>query len=637
MAWYALLKAGLVPVATLAAHRGHEIAHISRAVGARAHLVEAGTRGIDLVEFAHEQAREHPTMRHVLVLGDLPRRRRRPRRGPSTRRGDPARHRPRRRRGLPALRRHHGGAEADPAPARRVLVQRPGLRRVPRLECRRPRRSPHPDHPQRRHRVRRPRPAQRRRVPRAHRPRPRARPCRSSSPSAPRSVLFGHVHYRAPEHPLYPALAGSLRTVVLSGAKVSEELFAATGRDGVAVGQLFGMAEGMFLVTPLDASPELRRTTVGTPISPLDEVRVLEPGSEDEVPDGEVGELCCRGPYTLRGYYGVDRPEAFTADGFYRTGDLAKATTIDGIRAFSIEGRIKDLINRGGEKINAEEVELLLLAHPHVVEAALVAMPDPRLGERGCAYLATDGTARHPRGPARPPPRPRRREVQVARARGAPGGPAADEGREARQEGHGRRHHRASGGPREPPPHRDDRPQLERHRGDRGPGAPGPPRERHVLLPRQPDADAHGVARGARRDERPARALRRRARRRRGRRPALRLPRRRDGAGRGGAPAGRGGGRRAARGARSAGRAGVERRRPGRGARRRRRPAGSRSSCPTCGRWPSRSSRTWRRRASRSSTGWRSRSATTPRSAASRATGCWAPPAGSTCPAPTPW
>ena len=69
-----------------------------------------------------------------------------------------------------------------------------------------------------------------------------------------------------------------------------------------------------------------------------------------------------------------------------------RRTTIDGLRAFSIEGRIKDLINRGGEKINAEEVELLLLAHPHVVEAALVAMPDPRLGERGCAFLATDGT-----------------------------------------------------------------------------------------------------------------------------------------------------------------------------------------------------------------------------------------------------
>ena len=173
VAWYALLKAGLVPVATLAAHRGHEIAHISRAVGARAHLVEAGTRG--------DRPRRVRPRAGARAPDDAPRprprrparRRRRPRRGPSTRRGDPARDRSRRRRGLPALRRHHGGAEADPAPARRVLVQRPGLRRVPRLECRRPRRSPHPDHPQRRHRLRRPRPAQRRRVPRAHRPRPR--------------------------------------------------------------------------------------------------------------------------------------------------------------------------------------------------------------------------------------------------------------------------------------------------------------------------------------------------------------------------------------------------------------------------------------------------------------------------------
>jgi 2,3-dihydroxybenzoate-AMP ligase len=205
-------------------------------------------------------------------------------------------------------------------------------------------------------------------------------------------VLFGHAHYRAPEHPQFDDLARSLRIVVLSGAKVSVELFTTAGRGGAWVGQLFGMAEGMFLVTPRDTSPELRRTTVGTPISPLDEVRVLEPGSEEEVSDGEVGELCCRGPYTLRGYYGVDRPEAFTADGFYRTGDLAAVRVLDGHRAVSIEGRIKDLINRGGEKINAEEVELLLLAHPHIVEAALVAMPDPRLGERGCAYLATDGT-----------------------------------------------------------------------------------------------------------------------------------------------------------------------------------------------------------------------------------------------------
>ncbi|NMO89725.1 (2,3-dihydroxybenzoyl)adenylate synthase [Actinomycetospora sp. TBRC 11914] len=390
VAWYALLKAGLVPVATLAAHRGHEIAHISRAVGARAHLVEADTRGADLVAFAHDQARDHPTMRHVLVLGDLP------------------------------------AAELDPDAARERVagIQRGidpddvavfqlsgGTTGVPKL------------------------------IPRLHAEywyNARAYAAVLGWTAADRvghlipivhnagivcgvhaphsvgatlvltdhdldtampllvaegttSVLFGHVHYRAPAHPHYDELAATLRVVLLSGAKVSEELFAATGRGGARVGQLFGMAEGMFLVTPLDASPELRRTTVGVPISPLDEIRVLEPGTEEEVPDGEVGELCCRGPYTLRGYFGEDRPQAFTSEGFYRTGDLAAVRLLDGHRALSVEGRIKDLINRGGEKINAEEVELLLLSHPRVVEVALVAMPDPRLGERGCAFVVGDG------------------------------------------------------------------------------------------------------------------------------------------------------------------------------------------------------------------------------------------------------
>ncbi|MEJ2866716.1 AMP-binding protein [Actinomycetospora sp. OC33-EN08] len=391
VAWYALLKAGLVPVATLAAHRGHEIAHISRAVGARAHLVEAGTKGIDLVAFAHEQAHDHPTMRHVLVLGDLP------------------------------------VAEVDPDEARKRVeeIQRGidpddiavfqlsgGTTGVPKLIPR--------QHAEYWYNARAYADALRwtaedrvgHLIPVIHNagvvcgvhgPHTRgaclvltdhdldtAMPLLVAERTT--SVLFGHVHYRAPEHPLYDELAETLRVVLLSGAKVSEDLFTTTGRGGAWVGQLFGMAEGMFLVTPWDGSPELRRTTVGVPISAADEVRLLEPGTENEVPDGEVGELCCRGPYTLRGYYGIDRPEAFTSDGFYRTGDLAAVRLLDGYRAVSIEGRIKDLINRGGEKINAEEVELLLLSHPHVVEAALVAMPDPRLGERGCAYLATDGT-----------------------------------------------------------------------------------------------------------------------------------------------------------------------------------------------------------------------------------------------------
>jgi 2,3-dihydroxybenzoate-AMP ligase len=99
--------------------------------------------------------------------------------------------------------------------------------------------------------------------------------------------------------------------------------------------------------------------------------------------------LCCHGPYTLPGYFDAAEHNlvAFTTDGFYRTGDLATVVTVDGTRYLSIDGRIKDVINRGGEKINAEEVELLLLRHPAVAQAAVVAMPDPRLGERSCAYL----------------------------------------------------------------------------------------------------------------------------------------------------------------------------------------------------------------------------------------------------------
>ncbi|HEY3470810.1 MAG TPA: (2,3-dihydroxybenzoyl)adenylate synthase, partial [Amycolatopsis sp.] len=80
---------------------------------------------------------------------------------------------------------------------------------------------------------------------------------------------------------------------------------------------------------------------------------------------------------------------AFTADGFYRTGDLMAERTIGGVRCYTVEGRIKNMISRGGEKINTEEVELLLGSHDAVAEAALVAMPDPRLGERACAFVVT--------------------------------------------------------------------------------------------------------------------------------------------------------------------------------------------------------------------------------------------------------
>ena len=118
---------------------------------------------------------------------------------------------------------------------------------------------------------------------------------------------------------------------------------------------------------------------------PDDEVRLIDDDGA-EVPDGEVGELACRGPYTLRGYYGVPEYNArqFTPDGFYRSGDLMRRHPSGN---YVVEGRKKDLINRGGEKISAEEVENLILMHPAVQNVACVPMPDPALGEKMCACV----------------------------------------------------------------------------------------------------------------------------------------------------------------------------------------------------------------------------------------------------------
>jgi non-ribosomal peptide synthetase component E (peptide arylation enzyme) len=206
-------------------------------------------------------------------------------------------------------------------------------------------------------------------------------------------VLLGHGHYRAATEPGFEAAAAALTQVILSGAKVPSALFDDLERRGIWSGQLFGMGEGMLLTTPPGSPREARATTVGTPLSLADEIKILEPGSETEVRRGRAGELCCRGPYTLRGYFDaadVNRA-AFTSDGFYRTGDLAAQIDLGGRPYVSIEGRIKDLINRGGEKISAEEVELLLLRHPRIIATAVVAMPDPRLGERTCAYVVSHG------------------------------------------------------------------------------------------------------------------------------------------------------------------------------------------------------------------------------------------------------
>ncbi|MCV3310285.1 (2,3-dihydroxybenzoyl)adenylate synthase EntE, partial [Leclercia adecarboxylata] len=154
---------------------------------------------------------------------------------------------------------------------------------------------------------------------------------------------------------------------------------------GCQLQQVFGMAEGLVNYTALDDTPERIMNTQGRPMCPDDEVWVADENG-NPLPRGEVGRLMTRGPYTFRGYY--KSPEhnasAFDANGFYCSGDLI---AIDEQGYITVQGREKDQINRGGEKIAAEEVENLLLRHEAVIHAALVSMEDSLLGEKSCAYL----------------------------------------------------------------------------------------------------------------------------------------------------------------------------------------------------------------------------------------------------------
>ncbi|MGX7826297.1 (2,3-dihydroxybenzoyl)adenylate synthase [Actinokineospora sp. 24-640] len=183
----------------------------------------------------------------------------------------------------------------------------------------------------------------------------------------------------------------SLRVLQIGGARLTEEL----AREVVdafdcAVQQVFGMAEGLLCLTRLDDPPEVVATTQGTPVSAADEVRVVDEHDVD-VPDGEVGELLTRGPYTVRGYYRAaeHNKTAFT-DGFYRTGDLVRRLPSGHL---AVVGRRKDQIQRAGEKIAAPEVEGHLQAHPAIRAAALVPAPDPVLGERSIAFIVPTGSA----------------------------------------------------------------------------------------------------------------------------------------------------------------------------------------------------------------------------------------------------
>ncbi len=178
---------------------------------------------------------------------------------------------------------------------------------------------------------------------------------------------------------------GSLRVIQNGGARLAPELRRRVQQEfGCRFQEIYGTGEGLLCMTRLDDQEERVLTSSGAPVCEDDEIRVIDDAGL-EVADGQLGELVCRGPYTIRGYY--DDPSAdangFTADGFYRMGDLVRKNG----RHVYTEGRKKDVINRGGEKISSEEVENLILAHPKVENVCVVAMPDEVYGERACAFV----------------------------------------------------------------------------------------------------------------------------------------------------------------------------------------------------------------------------------------------------------
>ncbi|MCF4123362.1 AMP-binding protein [Antribacter sp. KLBMP9083] len=181
----------------------------------------------------------------------------------------------------------------------------------------------------------------------------------------------------------------SLEIVQVGGSLFAPEAYRrAVDVLGCRVQQVYGMAEGLLCYVRETDPDDVAAVTQGRPISEHDELRIVDPDGA-EVPPGEAGELLVRGPYTPRGYFRApeQNAEAF-ADGWYRTGDLVTRHPSGNL---VVVGRTKDVVNRGGEKVSADEVERLVQALDAVAEVAVIPAPDPDLGERVCVCVVPAG------------------------------------------------------------------------------------------------------------------------------------------------------------------------------------------------------------------------------------------------------
>jgi acyl-CoA synthetase (AMP-forming)/AMP-acid ligase II len=180
----------------------------------------------------------------------------------------------------------------------------------------------------------------------------------------------------------------SVRAVLSGGALVAPELVKRIeDRLGLRFSIVYGQTESSPVITQgrLGDTFEDRATTVGRPL-PQTEVRIVDPATGETIPCGVVGELCTRGYLVMLGYY--EMPDAtaaaIDADGWLHTGDLA---SMDDRGYCRIEGRLKDMIIRGGENIFPREIEQRLFTHAAVGDVAVVGIPDEKWGEQVCAFV----------------------------------------------------------------------------------------------------------------------------------------------------------------------------------------------------------------------------------------------------------
>ncbi|MGV9798978.1 (2,3-dihydroxybenzoyl)adenylate synthase [Mycobacterium sp. NPDC003449] len=398
VALFGLLRAGAVPVMCLPGHRLAELAHFAQVSGAVAVLVGDTAGGFDYREMARDLVRTHPSVRHVLVHGD------------------PAEFRS----WAQVSRSASAAAPAiDPDPASpALLLVSGGTTGAPKL------------------------------IPRTHEDYVYnctasaavceltgddvylvALPAAHNFPLAcpgllgalsvgattvftadpsPESAFAAIDRHRVTVTALVPALAKlwaqacdweplapkTLRLLQVGGAKLSLP-DAAMVRAALTPGlqQVFGMAEGLLNYTRIGDPAEVLDATQGRPLSPDDEVRIVDEDGTEVAP-GEEGELLVRGPYTINGYFNAEAANArsFSPDGFYRSGDRVRRFAEGPLAGYiEVTGRVKDVIVRGGENVSALDLEEHLLTHPAVWSAAAVALPDEYLGEKVCAVVVFSG------------------------------------------------------------------------------------------------------------------------------------------------------------------------------------------------------------------------------------------------------